>query len=238
MAYHPARAAAIVVLSALTALTAAGCASPDEDSSTDNRAGTGDRPGAEASAEPSPPGSPAEPSDGSPQDASGGADQEQPSGHNPSQDQDQDQDADDGAPWCAAESLSASLTPLSPGAGNRYAALVLTNTSDTACRTQGWPGLQLVTADGEEIPTTTVRDDSAGARPLTVEPGGSVHTQLHWTVVPSDADPATGCGPEPASLRVIPPDEYGATSAEWELGAVCGDGRIEALPLEAGEGPG
>jgi hypothetical protein len=226
MAYHPSRAAAIVVLCALAALTAAGCASGDEDSPAGNRAGSGDGPGAEASAEPP---------DG---DGSGGADQDQPSGQSPEQDPEQDPGQDDGTPWCAAGSLSAALTPLSPGAGNRYASLVLTNASDSACRTQGWPGLQLVTADGEEIPNRTVRDDSAEARPLTVEPGGSVHTRLRWSVVPGDADPATGCGPDPASLRVIPPDEYGATSAAWDLGEVCGDGRIEALPLEAGAGPG
>jgi hypothetical protein len=112
---------------------------------------------------------------------------------------------------------------------------VLTNTSDTACRTQGWPGLQLVTADGEDIPTTTVRDDSTSPVQLTVQPGASVHARLHWTVVPGEGDPPEGCGPAPASLRVIPPDEYDATSAEWDMGVVCG-GRIEALPLAEGTG--
>ncbi|MEO3756133.1 DUF4232 domain-containing protein [Streptomyces sp. B6B3] len=146
--------------------------------------------------------------------------------------------ASDEAGWCATDALSASLDAMSPAAGNRYAALVLTNTSDTACRTQGWPGLQLATPDGDELPTTTVRDRSEHADPLTLQPGESVWSRLHWSVVPGEGDPATGCGPEQASLRVIPPDERSAIRAAWELGEVCGDGRIEALPLASGDGPG
>ncbi|WP_062215979.1 DUF4232 domain-containing protein [Streptomyces sp. NBRC 109706] len=144
-------------------------------------------------------------------------------------------EADD---WCATEALAAEVTPLDAGAGNRYAALVLTNTTDAACRTQGWPGLELAAADGAALPTETVRDDSRAAVPLTLAPGESAWAQLRWTVVPGSADPADGgCGPEPTALRVIPPDTYDATPADWELGAVCGPGRIEALPLAEGEGP-
>ncbi|WP_049564551.1 DUF4232 domain-containing protein [Streptomyces sp. SBT349] len=141
--------------------------------------------------------------------------------------------------WCSPDALSAAVTPLSPGAGNRYAALVLTNDSGDTCRTQGWPGLQLTAGDGDAIPTTTVRDDSADPEPLTIEPGASVWAQLHWTVVPGEEDPANGaCGPEPAMIEVIPPDEYSATTADWSLGTVCGEGRIETAPLTAGGGPG
>ncbi len=152
---------------------------------------------------------------------------------------DQDPEADAGeVAWCATDSLSASLDAMSPAAGNRYAALVLTNTSDAACRTQGWPGLQLTARDGDEIPTTTVRDRSETAEQLTLQPDESAWARLHWSVVPGEGDPATGCDPEPASLRVIPPDERSTTGAAWELGTVCGDGRIETLPLAAGDGPG
>ncbi|UED88178.1 DUF4232 domain-containing protein [Streptomyces profundus] len=134
--------------------------------------------------------------------------------------------------------MAAEVTPLDAGAGNRYAALVLTNTTDASCRTQGWPGLELAAGDGAALPTETVRDDSRAPVPLTLAPGESAWAQLRWTVVPGSADPADGgCGPEPAALRVIPPDTYDATPADWEFGAVCGPGRIEALPLAEGEGP-
>jgi hypothetical protein len=138
---------------------------------------------------------------------------------------------------CAPGALTATVDPLEPGAGNRYAALVLTNTSDSTCRTRGWPGLQLVAGDGTDIPTTTVRDDSAEPRGLTLPPGAGAWARLRFGAVPGDADPAGECGPDPAALEVIPPDAYSATVAEWELGAVCGAGRIEARPLAEGSGP-
>ncbi|KAB8162046.1 DUF4232 domain-containing protein [Streptomyces sp. 3MP-14] len=134
--------------------------------------------------------------------------------------------------------MSASLTPLDSGAGNRYAALTLTNVSDADCRTQGWPGLELADDDGEALPTTTVRDTSQEADQLTLAPGESAWAQLRWTVVAGEEDATDGtCGPEPAELRVIPPDTYDATATDWAGGTVCGAGRIEALPLAAGDGP-
>jgi hypothetical protein len=142
------------------------------------------------------------------------------------------------APWCATDALSASVRPLDSAAGQRYAALVLTNTSGAACRTQGWPGLQLATGDGTALPTETVREEGQDSHPLTIEPGGSAWARLHWTVVAGEDDPADGdCGPAPAELRVIPPDQEEATAAGWDLGEVCGAGRIEERPLAEGSGP-
>ncbi|WP_059008339.1 DUF4232 domain-containing protein [Streptomyces specialis] len=142
-----------------------------------------------------------------------------------------------GPPWCTHETLTASLRTLEPAAGNRYAALVLTNSSDEPCRTQGWPGLQLSAADGEELPTTTVRDHAGTPDRLTLLPGGTAWAQIHWSVVPGSEDPADGCGPAPGKLAVIPPEETEATTTAWDLGEVCGGGRIEVLPLIAGDGP-
>lgn len=139
-------------------------------------------------------------------------------------------------PWCTTGSLSVSLRPGQPAAGSRYAALVLTNSSGTACRTQGWPGLQLIGADGERIPTEAVRDHSSPSRPLTLAPGRHASARLHWTVVPSEGDPADGKCPDPRKLRVIPPDQRTAKSAKWDMGTVCGTGEIDVLPLRADSG--
>jgi hypothetical protein len=208
---------------------AAGCAaSSDEDPSGD--AASRESPSETPAPDPSAPSGPSDPSDPAPGDSASAS--APPGGQAGS---------GDGLParpsWCATGELSVALHPLNAAAGNRYAALVLTNTSDAACRTQGWPGLQLTTADGETIPTTTVRDRSESPGRLTIQPGESAWSRLHWTVVPGEADPAGGCGPDPATLRVIPPDEHDATGADWELGAVCDAGRIEALPLAEGTGP-
>ncbi|MFF0723867.1 DUF4232 domain-containing protein [Streptomyces sp. NPDC004134] len=142
------------------------------------------------------------------------------------------------APWCRTGDLAASVRPLNPAAGNRYAALVLTNDSDATCRTRGWTGLQLVRADGTKVPTRVVRDGSRTPAMQTLAPGASAWSRLHWTVVASGSDDASGaCRPKPAELQVIPPDTYHHTDTAWPLGEVCDAGRIESLPLAKGAGP-
>ncbi|MDJ1135694.1 DUF4232 domain-containing protein [Streptomyces iconiensis] len=142
-----------------------------------------------------------------------------------------------GFPWCSPGALSVALREMEPAAGNRYAALVFTNTSNEPCRTSGWPGLQLTSDAGRTIPTDTERDRSVRSRPLTLKPDDRAWSRLHWTVVPGTGDPADGACPEPGALRVIPPDERGQLTADWKLGTVCGAGEIEATALRTGEGP-
>ncbi|MEV1007104.1 DUF4232 domain-containing protein [Streptomyces sp. NPDC049881] len=227
MAVHHRRPAALTTLAALAVLAAAGCAEDPAESSA-----AGDPPASSESQDASPT-TPPDTGDDAPSADSGGAGEE--AGGAPDEGTETGAASDD---WCTTDALSAEITGLDSGAGQRYAALVLTNTSDTACRTEGWPGLQLTTEDGEPLPTNTVRDDSEEAAQITVEPGASAWAQLHWTVVPGEDDPADGsCGPDPAGVQVIPPDEYDPTDAAWDLGAVCGGGTIEALPLAEGAGP-
>ncbi|RBM04933.1 DUF4232 domain-containing protein [Streptomyces sp. PT12] len=233
MASHPLRAAA---LAALTLFAIAACAESTE--SPDGA--SADRPPAGQPRDAAPEPAPDEPdTDTDTDDAADDQDQARPEAPREPDPEPEGNGGEANDAWCSPDALTAAVHPLDAGAGGRHAALVLTNASDASCRTQGWPGLQLAAGDGESIPTTTVRDDSMAPQALTVEPGRSVWARLHWTVVPGDADPANGsCGPEPASLEVIPPDAYSATTTDWPLGAVCGEGRIETLPLAAGEGPG
>lgn len=142
------------------------------------------------------------------------------------------------APWCTTAALTPSLHPLESAAGSRYTALVLANTSGTACRTQGWPGLQLVDATGKPLPTDAVRDHSRSPRPLTLQPGESSWSRLHWSVVAGEEDPADGRCPSPAQIRITPPDQHDPDSASWgELGTICGGGKIDVQPLSEGSGP-
>lgn len=142
-----------------------------------------------------------------------------------------------GATWCAPGALKASLRPLEAGAGNRYAALVLVNTSDSPCRSRGWPGLQLTRDDGSRIPTETTREHTVPSRQFTLKPGDQAWTRLHWTVVPGTGDPGDGTCPSPGTVRVIPPDQRRALSADWKLGTVCGAGEVRATALRTGSGP-
>ncbi|MFC7216822.1 DUF4232 domain-containing protein [Streptomyces polyrhachis] len=140
--------------------------------------------------------------------------------------------------WCTADALTASLRQLNPAAGSRYTALVLTNSSASACRTRGYPGLQLADAQGAALPTSVTRDTSRPAALLTLAPGRSAWSRLRWSQVPGDGESTTGpCQEAPAKLRVIPPDQRTHTDARWSTGEVCGGGALRALPLAPGAGP-
>ncbi|WBB60805.1 DUF4232 domain-containing protein [Streptomyces sp. WMMC500] len=257
MTRQPGRARTRIALAALAAagLLAAGCGENSDAARTDTAGNSKPQPAESAD------GDGAQHGDGAQRDAPGedGAapDKEAGTAEDETTDDTTDARADDGvaadpfkaepkaaagdpaaAPWCRTGDLSASVRSLNPAAGNRYAALVLTNDSDNTCRTRGWSGLQLVRADGSDIPTTVVRDGSRTPSMQTLTPGSSAWSRLHWTVVAAGSDDASGaCRPKPAELQVIPPDTYHHTDAAWRLGEVCDAGRIEALPLAKGEGP-
>ena len=240
MAPHhaPYTRAALAALAATTALIAAGCAPHSTDSSSGSStqassAGGTESPAPDATSPPSGTSSPASPTADRPAvkgaEGSGHADgtRSPGAGRKPG----------GGTPWCGTESMKVTLRSLEAGAGQRYAALVLTNTSDTSCRTRGWPGLQLTRDDGGTIPTTTARDRSPASVPITMRPGDRAWSRLHWTVVPGTGDPSDGTCPEPGALRVIPPDERRALRTDWKLGTVCGGGEVRATALRPGSGP-
>jgi len=129
---------------------------------------------------------------------------------------------------CHTSELIGNLVPGSPGAGQRYAALVLRNTGGRRCTIHGYGGLGLVGADGHALPTTQVRAPSPAPATVLLVPGGTVSSQLHWSVVPGPGDSQTSaCQPTPATLRVIPPDETDPLSVRWDQGPVCSKGTIE-----------
>ncbi|HEV7210771.1 MAG TPA: DUF4232 domain-containing protein [Blastococcus sp.] len=129
---------------------------------------------------------------------------------------------------CHTSELTGSLVPGSPGAGQRYATLVLRDTGGQRCTIHGYGGLGLVGADGHALPTTQVRAPSPAPATVLLAPGGTVSSQLHWSVVPGPGDSqSSACQPTPTTLRVIPPDETDALSVRWDQGPVCSKGTIE-----------
>jgi hypothetical protein len=129
---------------------------------------------------------------------------------------------------CHTSELSASLQPGSPGAGQRYATLVLTNTSGGPCTIHGYGGLGLTGAGGAAVPTQQVRLADPAPETVTLAPGRSASAQLHWGAVSATGDATSGpCQPTPAALHVIPPDETASLSVPWTQGPVCDRGRIE-----------
>jgi len=217
MATHHARSV-LAALAIGAALTATGCTTAPASTNTPASAESTAPDGSDAEEPPAesqsaaPQGTKAQGAEGEGRPGDSGADKSRP-------------------PWCVTDDLTVSLRPGQPAAGNRYATLTLTNSSGTACRTQGWPGLQLTGKGGEKIPTVVARDHSKPSGLVTLAPGARASARLHWTVVPSEGDPSDGRCPEPKAMRVIPPDQRAAKSVSWKLGTVCGAGEIDVLPL-------
>lgn len=132
---------------------------------------------------------------------------------------------------CTTSDLAGSLKEGEPGAGQRYARLILTNTSDELCTIYGYGGAELQTANGDKLPTNLVRDESTTPTTVALAPGAAAQSQLHWGIVNGTGDnPGAHCQPDPGTLAVIPPDETTALDIPWTFGMVCEQGRIDQLP--------
>ncbi|MEU1732037.1 DUF4232 domain-containing protein [Streptosporangium sp. NPDC020145] len=130
---------------------------------------------------------------------------------------------------CRTEGLRAGVGRVDAGAGQRYAPLVLTNTSAKSCWVYGFVGLVMFDAKGDAL-RTRVRRENVPAHRVTLRPGASAHARLHWTTVPSGRE--TSC-PSAARLMIIPPDEVAHLEIPF-AGVVCGDGRLDVTPMVSG----
>jgi hypothetical protein len=130
------------------------------------------------------------------------------------------------AAQCSTADLSGQLKPGSPGAGQRYATVVLTNTSGRTCTVGGYGGLALLGAPRQGVPTDLRRVTSPAPTPLTVSPGRSVRSLLHWSAVAAADEPGATCEPTAATVVVTPPNETTALLRPWTFGPVCLHGLI------------
>jgi hypothetical protein len=138
---------------------------------------------------------------------------------------------------CHTSQVSARFRQLDSGAGQRYAALILTNTGRTPCTVFGYGGLQLVNAARKPLPTALVREKSPAPHRVLLRSGAAASSLLHWSAVPGPGEAMTSqCEPTPASARVTPPDERDNVLAGWHFGPVCEHGRISQQAYVAGTG--
>ncbi len=136
---------------------------------------------------------------------------------------------------CGTADLTGSLRQLDAAAGNRYATLVLTNTSQRTCTLFGYGGIQLAAADRRPVVTMQVRDHTRPPATVRLQPGATASSLLHWGAVPSGSEPVMGaCEATPALLLVIPPDEHDQLSVRWTFGPVCQRGKIDQRAYVAG----
>jgi hypothetical protein len=58
-------------------------------------------------------------------------------------------------------------------------------------------GLQLIGAAGTKLPTSVIRERRPGPRSITLRPGKSAWTRIHWTAAAGAGEPATApCEPQ------------------------------------------
>jgi hypothetical protein len=138
-----------------------------------------------------------------------------------------------GPPECRTVDVGAQLKAGSPGAGQRYATVVLTNTSGHSCTVTGYGGLALLGAPAQGVPTDLRRVPSPAPSTVTLVPGASARSLLHWTVVPA-TDEGAVCEPTARTVVVTPPDETTSLLRSWSLGVVCQHGRIDQNAYVAG----
>lgn len=130
-------------------------------------------------------------------------------------------------PECRTQDLGFALKQGSPGAGQRYATVVLTDTSGRTCTVTGYGGLGLLGAPGEGVPTDLRRQPSPAPQTVTLAPGQSARSLLHWSVVPAGDEPGSACEPTARTVVITPPDETTSALRSWSLGPVCEHGLIQ-----------
>jgi hypothetical protein len=141
-------------------------------------------------------------------------------------------------PRCHAKQLSVSFQGGEPGAGQRYATLVLTNHSMKACYVKGYVGMQLLNDKYHPLPTEVVRLKTKPPQSVVIRQNQSASSVLHWTVVSGSGEPTDRqCEPTPSYVRVTPPDERDFLLTKWLGDFVCVHGRIHTTPLVFGISP-
>ena len=124
---------------------------------------------------------------------------------------------------CTTDQLKGSLGDTQSGAGQRYTALVLTNTGTKACDLRGFPGVSLVDANGKQIGQPASREGTEGATVM-IQPGGTASATLHTSAAGMGAQ----CDPTSVQIRVYPPDNTASLTITAAYSA-CGGFQVTTL---------
>lgn len=133
---------------------------------------------------------------------------------------------------CVASDLTGTFSELagSAGAGNIVYTLKLTNASQSACTVRGIPGLDLLDANGHELPTSVSGNPDGPVVP--VAPGGSATLQARFSPdVPGVGEGNGPCEPVAHKLRVTMPNESSLDVNIDPPTRVCSHGALQLTSL-------
>lgn len=109
------------------------------------------------------------------------------------------------------------------GAGQRYEALILTNTSTKVCEMRGFPGVSLLDSSSKQIGQPASREGTEGPT-LTLQPGASASATLHT----SASGMGAACDPASVQIMVYPPDNTASLTIASTYTA-CGGFKVSTL---------
>lgn len=136
---------------------------------------------------------------------------------------------------CASERLRVSADHFQIDSGDNWGYLTIRNVGP-ACRTRGFPSLQLLDAAGRALPTHVIRDRTKPAREIVLSNGGVTHvglTQAARYDGPLDDPRIHTCasGGRVAAVDVYLPGQRGAVRVRTRDLRDCLAGRTTVTPL-------
>jgi len=135
---------------------------------------------------------------------------------------------------CAASALAMSVAGSEGAAGTLEVTYALRNSSSSSCPMDGFPGAQLLSSSGAELPTRVVRGGSypftnLAPSPVVLAPGQTAYFNMGYSDVPTGNE--TTC-PTAAQIEVTPPDAVDHDVVAGQLN-VCDNGTLTVSPVFA-----
>ena len=140
-----------------------------------------------------------------------------------------------GTTTCSVSQLKVTTGPSNGAAGTIYNAMILTNTSATTCTLQGYPGMQLLNAQGQKLPTNVVRgglsfqDPAANQSPSLVTLASQQAAQYDWSYSDVPVGNQQTC-PMASSVLVTPPNDFTSATISLQVPS-CGSGTLHVSPV-------
>ncbi len=139
---------------------------------------------------------------------------------------------------CHSSELVPSVVRSGVAAGTVEVVVAFTNVSSLSCDLYGYPGMQMVSSLGDDLPTDVVRGGpyaftNLEPTPIKLAPQGRASFVMGFNAIPQGDQ---GSCPRAASLEITPPNAYHTVVLDYSI-APCDGGKIAVSPVQAGVSP-